>query len=1198
VTARQRPHCLPILFLQEHAVTQRHQAGRPLVLGVGILVGVLVLAGPARAQQFSGTFRGTVQDSTGSVVPGVEVTVVNTATNESYNVATGEQGRYVVPQLKPGTYQITGRMAGFKTVTLNDLKLDVGQIRAVDLTLDIGEASETITVAAMGAVLETTSSTVSQTIENKRLADLPLNGRNPFALATLAPGVVPSSNNSGSSPFISGGRNATSEVTIDGVSNVNAENNVSILDLNYTPSVDAVQEFNVQTNAVSAEFGRLGGGVINLVTKSGTNTYRATVFEFLRNSRLDATNFFTNRAGQKKGNFKRNQFGGNFGGPLTLPGYSGRNRTFFFVNYEGLRQRSGTASTFTVPLPEWRTGDFSNLRNAAGQPIIIYDPATTRADPNNPGSFIRDPFPGNRIPLDRLSPAGRALATYWPLPNTTPTNANTQANNYSLSGAQPSDADRIDSRVDHVISDNWRMFARYSISTDSNTPFNSFQNPASSSGGDGPGSSRTQSLSIDNTYTVTPTFLLNVRYGMNRRYNQRLPISAGFDLASLGLPANVISTAQAAEFPRIDVQGFQSLGQATFTDLVIAPTTHQFNVNATKIFSSHSIKMGMDYRKFFLNFLQLFFPSGQYGFNNAQWTQRNPNVSSSTDGFALASMLLGIPSNGQMSHNPTPASASSYWAGYVQDDWRVSRKLTINAGLRYEFDVPRTERFNRLSYFDQTAVSPIASQVPANPFFNPADLRGAVVFVDDDNRRQVETDHNNFGPRIGVSYTLSPNTVVRSAYGVFYMPSHVQAAGHSGSAGMMGFNSQSNMIVSLDGRVPLRTIDNPFPDGFNLPPGSSQGASTFMGLNIGGGNGGVFTSNQTPRMQQWNLNVQRELPGHLIAEVAYLGSKGTNLLIGENGLSFSQVDPSFLGLGTDLQQLVPNPFYGIITNPSSPLSFPTVSRSRLLRPYPQYDGVAAFRVPGSSSIYHALTVRMDKRFSDGVSWLSSYTFGKLIDDASTTVGFLGQAGAQQDAYDRASDRSISAQDVKHRLVLGFVYDLPFGPDRRFGKSWKGPVSWFLANWQINGIATFQSGPPLLVTQSVNNTNLFSPTQRPTYNGEDANIAGSDVTKNDKIARWFETTNFTVTPAFQFGNAPRVMPNLRADGVKNLDFSIFKNNYFNGGKWNAQIRVEAFNALNRVQFNVPNTQADNGSFGVVSGQFNQPRQVQIAVKLYF
>ena len=381
-----------------------------LAIAVSTVVSMMLSAGaftPIDAQQFSGTLRGTVQDSTGAVVADADVTITSTTTNEKYAVKTDAEGRYVAPQLKPGFYNVTVAKTGFKSAAIDEVKLDVQQVRGVDVTLELGQTSELVTVVGRTGTIETTSSTVSQTIENKRLVDLPLNGRNPFSLATLAPGVAPAP---GSSPFISGGRNATSEVTIDGVSNVNAENNVSILDLNYTPSVDAVQEFSVQTNAVSAQFGRLGGGVINLITKSGSNAFHATAFGFGRNSKLDATNFFTNRAGQRPGSFKRNQFGGNVGGPVTLPGYNGADSTFFFVNYEGLRQESGAVSTLTVPLPEWRNGDFSNLRNSNGQPIILYDPATTRPDPNNPGSFIRDAFPGNTIPQNRISSVGRALA--------------------------------------------------------------------------------------------------------------------------------------------------------------------------------------------------------------------------------------------------------------------------------------------------------------------------------------------------------------------------------------------------------------------------------------------------------------------------------------------------------------------------------------------------------------------------------------------------------------------------------------------------------------------------------------------------------------------------------------------------------------------------------------------------------------------
>jgi hypothetical protein len=1174
-----------------------------------LLIGIYI---PVRAQQFTGTIRGTVLDSAGAVVAGAEVSVINKGTNETRTVVTDGNGGYVVPQLKPGLYRINVKKSGFKSATLDEVKIDVQQIREVDVTLAVGETTETVTVTSSGAAaIETTSSTVSQTIENKRIIDLPINGRNPFSLATMSPGVIPAP---GSSPFISGGRNATSEVTIDGVSNLNAENNVSILDFNYTPSLDAVQEFSVQTNAVSAEFGRLGGGVINLVTKSGTNQFHATAFEFLRNSVFDANNFFSNRAGGNKASFKRNQFGGNFGGPII------KDRTFFFVNYEGLRQRSATVSTFTVPLAQWRQGDFTGLKNANGLDIQLYNPYSTRPD------FTRDPFrcdssgnpialePNktqiggtacNKIPAALISPVARNLVQFWPLPNTTPTNQFTQANNYTAAGVAPADNDRIDARVDHNFTSKWRMFTRFSWSDESNLPFNSFVNDASSVGGDGPTFTKTYSLSMDHTYTFNPTMILDLRLGLNRRFVDRRPLSAGFDLASLGFPANVVQTAQAAEFPRINVNGLQSLGQNTFTDLVIAPTTPTFNASASKILSRHTFKFGMDYRKFMLNFLQLFFPSGQYNFSPL-WTQFDPRNASPTAGFGLASLLLGIPNSGNMSHNPTPASSSSYWGFYFQDDWKVSRKLTLNLGLRYDIDVPRTERYDRLAYFDFDAPSPIAGQVLANPFFNPSSLRGAVAYVTPENRQQTPTDLNNFGPRFGFAYNVTEKTVVRAAYGIYYSASPMQAAGHSGSSGMLGYNSQSDMIVSVNSnRTPATTIDNPFPNGFNLPTGNTLGNLTRLGLGVGGGDGGVFVDYHNPYIQQWNLNIQRELPGNIVTEIAYIGSKGTRLQDGETGVLLNQLHPSVLSMRDDLLNQVANPFFGIITNPSSPLRTTTVERRRLMRPYPQYDGVTGYRIPNGFSIYHGMTLKADKRFAKGISFLMAYTWSKLIDDVSTTVGFLGQSSdfgggsgnAKQNIYDRRADRSIGTQDISHRFVSNFVWDLPFGKGKTWGRNLNTAANWLVGGWQFNGIMTFQSGLPIIIRQNANNLFLFSGSQRPTWNGRDANLTG---TKDQKIAKWFDTSAFSITPGFTLGNTPRVMPNLRADGEKNFDLSLFKNNYFREGKWNVQFRAEFFNAFNRVRFNQPNVlgQVDDSGFGVITGQGNSPRQIQLALKLIF
>jgi hypothetical protein len=799
----------------------------------------------------------------------------------------------------------------------------------------------------------------------------------------------------------------------------------------------------------------------------------------------------------------------------------------------------------------------------------------------------------------------RNLLQYWPLPNTTPTNVNTQQNNFTAVGTNVTNSNQIDSRVDHNFSANWRSFVRFStLFKNPSRPFNHFGNPATPNNA-GPTDSTAKSLSVDNVYTVSPTLFLNVRYGLNRRTVVRTPFSAGFDFTQLGFPATLRDVADALEFPRINVNGVSSLGQETFNDLVIAPTTHSVNGNVTKTLPRHTLKFGMDYRKLMLNFTQLSQPSGEYSFNQS-WTQRIVDQGSSTAGFGFATFLLGIPGNsnqttaggGTLSHDPSPASSSSYWGFYFEDTWKYSPKFTLTLGLRYELDVPRTERFDRYGVFDFEATSPLAGNVPANLFFNSADLKGAVNYVTADNRRQVPTDKNNFGPRIGFAYNISDRTVLRAAYSIFYSASAYQAAGHTGSSGMIGFRTASQMVVSLDGRVPVTFLDNPFPNGFNLPTGTSLGASTRLGLGVGGGDGGVFPDTRSPYIQQWNLNIQRELPGNIVFEAAYIGSKGTRLLAGESGLNYNQLPASFLSLGSQLTEQVPNPFFGIFTNPTSNLRFPTVSRNQLLRPYPQYGDINAFRVPFGFSIYHGGTLKADKRFSNGTSFLVAYTWSKLIDDVSTTVGFLGQASARQDVYNRAAERAIGSQDIAHRFVTGFVYDLPFGKGKRFGNNLRPAANWALGGWQFNGIVAFQSGIPIIITQQANNVQLFNPSQRPTWNGNDPNIDGAS--KDAKIAKWFDTSAFSITPTRTFGNTPRVMPNLRADGEKNFDLSLFKNNYLRDGKWNVQFRAEFFNAFNRVRFNQPNTlgQVDNNGFGVVTGQGNSPRQIQLALKLIF
>ena len=1153
------------------------------------------------AQTPTGTIQGTVQDSTGGLIPNAKVRITNLATNETKELATGTSGRYVQPFLLPGTYSVRVEAEGFRPQMLGDVKLNVGQTRAVDFTLEVVAITQEVQVTAAPPPIDTSTSSIGQVIENKRVMDLPLNGRAVFNLSYLTPGVNPTGG--GATPAMGGGRNATSELQIDGMTDIAPENNIGINARVYEPQVDSVEEFTVQVNSLAAEYGRFAGGVINVVTKSGTNSLHGTAYDFLRNSTLDANNFFANRAGRGKGSFKRNQWGGTAGGPIYLPNiYDGRDKSFFFFGFEGTNARSQTVYTGTMPITPWRQGDFSDLRTSGGQPITIYDPLTVRQDPANPGRYIRDPFNGNRIPSSRIDPVSANAMKYFPQPNSAPTNPYTNANNFTNAGTGPSDSYRIDTRVDHNFTQKWRMFVRVSTGWYNSVSFNGFGNIATSSGS-GPGNGRQNNISMDHTITISPTLIANIRYGFGRTRSTSLPFSDGIDLVALGFPQYFQDAAalEGREFPRMDFSGaVASLGQSGWTRLFMAPMVHSVPVSVTKILSKHTIKFGGEFRKLLINFQQAGYPSANFGFANG-WTQQEITTVSPTAGFPVASFLLGLPNSGQMTHDGTAASASSYWAAYIQDDWKVTRKLTLNLGIRYDLDIPRTERFNRYSYFNMYETSPIAGKVAASACPACGKLMGAMYFVTPEDRRQTPTDSNNIGPRFGFAYSVTSKMVIRGGYGITYPPSALQASGTTGAGGMEGFRDTTNFNSTFDSmRSIYAYLKNPFPDGFNFPPGTSLGTATKLGLGIGESN---FDAWKNSLVQQWNMNIQHELPGNMVAEVGYLGNRGIGLIDGDGTYQYNQLDPSYMQMGSGLLQIVPNPFYGIITNPTSGLSRTTVEYRQLQRPWPHYTSMGSFRKPRADSIYHGMTVRVDKRFSQGFSFLVAYTAGKLIDNASSAVSFLGPiassvelgiSASKLNAYNHRLERSVSSMDVAQRMVLSYVYELPFGKGKKWLSDAPSGVNLLVSGWQVNGITTFQSGNPMIVAALSNNTNIYSG-QRLNNNGQSAKLTGG--TKDQRMAQWFNTSVFSQPVAFTFGSVSRTLPDVRVPGQRNTDLSIFKNTYFGpDGKLNLQYRMEMFNAFNTTQFGRPGPGFGFGSFGVISSTAIGPRQIQMALKL--
>ena len=1159
---------------------------RYLTLGTALLC-----CASAFGQAPTATLQGHVNDPAGAAVPAAKVTIENEQTGVKQTLSSNAEGRFVQPSLLAGQYRVTVEKPGFSRSVTNDISLDAQATLDLDIALKVGEVTTSVEVTAEIAQLKTDTSNASTTLQAHQLLDLPT-GRNPFALVTLSAGVIPAGG--GSTPWIGGGRNASSEILIDGNTGVVPENNVSIQDGGYIPIIDSLSEITVITNGLNAEYGRTGGGTITATTRGGTNAPHVGLYEFFKNPALNANSWSNNKNGVKRASCcSVNQFGFNLGGPVIIPHvYNGRNKTFLFWSQQLSRSPGLSTPTATVPIDAWRNGDFSQLKNGSGAAITIYDPL------NVTPAGIRSPFAGNLIPASRLDPVAQKLMGYFPHANNLAnvTNAFTYANDFIAQGKSTSTDNKFDSRIDEQFSNKVRMFLRGSYDNGISVPFNGFGNVGTSIGA-GHSTNTLPNITSNAVITVNPSTLVNVNLGFGQKDNTRFPFSTGTKPSSLGFDPSLdaVTARNNWEFPSIST-GSGNLGQATFTTLNIKSYAYTAHSDIVKIYSKHTIKAGFEYRKLLLNFTQYGSPDGAYSFTTLP-TVRQVNVTTpTTEGFGFASFLLGLPNNNgsSLSHSFSAAVASPYIGVFVQDDWKVSRKLSVNIGLRWDVDVPRTERYNRLNHFDLSAASPLAGKVAGFP-----NLKGAWVFQSPNDRRQTATDMNNWGPRIGFAYQINQKTVFRSAYGILYSASALTAAGTSGSSGTEGFQSSTGLNVTNDNFqtiIPGWSLSNPFPSGYNLPLGAAGGPGTDLGLGVGGGNGGIFLDNQNPIIQEWNANLQRELPGGWVVEAGYMANKGNHLIDGESNLPLSQLPDSYLAMGAALTSQVPNPFYHVAgINTTSTLYTQTkVQAKQLLSAYPQYQSVTAFRIPQANSNFQSFTFEANKRLTHGLQMLVSFTGSKLLDDASQTVSFLGAAGAKQDYYNRKADKSISSQDVPKRFVVSFNYDLPVGQHRTFFNNTPKPVDFVIGGWQINGIYTAQRAIPLAIGNGGNNTGIGNPGQRPNNNGTSALKTGPI---DQRLNAYFDTSVFSVAPNFTYGTSGRFSPDLRGPSLFNLDFSMFKH-FRLREKLDTQIRMEAFNFFNHPTWGTPGTAVNSpGSFGVITSA-NGNRTMQVAMKINF
>jgi hypothetical protein len=1139
------------------------------------------------SQTFSGSVSGTVTDSSGAVLTHVAVKLVNEKTNEAHSEITSDLGTYTFPQIPPGTYRLEVEASGFKKFVRPGISVDVQQHPQIDVQMEVGSVNQSIEVTAQVPLLQPTTSSLGQVISNQAINELPLSGRNTLALIGLTAGTqpvgsfggIPARTNAYNQGFFStsGSQVVTNETLIDGVPANAALYNAPA----YVPVVDDVQEFTVDTNTFTAEFGRTGGGIVNIVTKSGGNAFHGILYEFFRNDHLNANNWFNNLTGTRKPVTTTNQYGFALGGPVLLPHiYNGHDKTFWFFNYEGLRDRVGLTQIFTIPTPLQLQGNFSQTFSSPGHLIQIYDPLTTQPNPTQSGSYTRMNFPGNIIPPARMSPVAVKMGALYPAPNTAG-NPVTGANNFAASAAVPNTQDQFTTRIDHIVGEKHHIFGRFSYSNDLRGAYDFFHDGAgwvNPGGGGVPLNFDARNAALDYTYTISPTLLFEFRYGFVRQFIGKVPAGYGVDLTTLGFSALFSNEIPVHAFPSIQPSGYRALAPETQDLIHRADNTHAWQGSFTKVLSRHTLKWGGDYRFIPIGELQPNAPQGFFNFNSG-FTSQNPFITSPTSGNSIASFLLGYPASGSIDNTPAVSISYRYLGAYLQDDYRVSSKLTLNLGLRYEVETGRNERYNRLSWFDPSVPNPIGTQVDI------PNLRGGLQFVGVGNNSswQKATNWKNLGPRFGFAYSATPSTVLRGGYGLFYLPATGDDQGTN--LGEAGFSATTAFVSSLNGGLtPAGTLSNPFPQGIAIPRGSSQGLMTLLGQDLVS----VYHYDHSAYSQEWNFDIQQQLPATILFDIAYAGSKGTALPI---DIQLNQLPDQYLSLGPTLLQQVANPFYGLIQ--AGILSQKTVTLEQLLRPFPEFTNINIRAVHEGDSIYHSLQAKLERRFNNGFSVLAAYTFSKDIGDVGSRLAINFANPGIQDSNNLRAERSLENIDVPQRFIVSYTWELPLGPGKPFLSGAAPVLAKIIGGWQMNGITTVQSGLPLGLTTATNLTNSLGGGSRPNYNGMSAALSGPI---ESRLNEYFNTSVFSQPPAFTFGNVSRTLSDVRAPGLVDFDFSAVKNTPITE-RFNLQFRAEFFNFLNNVNFGPPGTTFGTSTFGVISSA-GDARVTQLALKLLF
>jgi len=1207
-----------------------------------VCVFMLTFALPSFSQNSTGSIVGTVTDSSGALLANATVSVTNSATGEKRSTRTSESGEYQVLNLLPGQYQVEIEGKGFKLYIRDSVEVQVEQATRINAQMSLGAVTEQITVSDTAPIMQSESASLGQVVEGRAVTEMPLNGRNVLALVGLVPGVVPQGssggNLTGQNVFaagnfqIGGGDANQSSTLVDGAPvNISYGNITSLV-----PSQDVVQEFRVQTNDNTAEYGMYTGGVVNMTTKSGSNSVHGTLYEFDRNTIFNATPFFNKHTATllPKSPYHLNQFGGNVGFPIL------KDKLFGFFDYQGYRQRVGKTETYTVPTPLERIGNFSEFSTP------IYDPCGGTVTVGGQGcpnySGPRTQFPGNIIPSGRFStvaknllntkfPGATTTTGYYILPNVKASTASGYAltNNWVGLAHGGGNNDQYTGRVDFGLSPAQRLFGRYTQWNSGNIGAHTYGNGLI--GGDpiSPESFKTRQIVFGDTDVFSPSLVGDIRLSYLRWTYVRTPGTLGFDENSLGFnqasgmgsisALNRVANSNTVPTIALATPTYNGVGTGyifgTNQDYVVAPTI-------SKTIRNHTVKAGADLRRLEMLYFQNNAPGGSFAFD-PNMTASAPTGATGTSGNPFASFMLGYMVNqantASVVQIAPPSYTTMYYQGYyVQDNWVITPKLTVNIGLRYEIPGVYRERHEFLATFNPTEVNPVLGSVSVNgnPVLGAYDLVGTQQHP----ALGLRPEHfTNFSPRIGVAYRLNDRTVLRAGFGKFVIPADLQFP-ESAAQSPLTYITNNPVTTLNNGATPSNTLDNPLPSGLTPAPGRGP---NYQQLLLGGSANALLQNEANGETFQWNVALQHELPKGIAVEAAYAGLRGQNLPVSVNinqvsaaTLAQAAADPTCNAASGPssscfLTKTVANPFPNYSTTfTAGNQQYATITSVKLNEPFPQYGAITDTGHYVGVGNYNALEAKVEKRFAAGGMLLGSYTFSKLLTNAESLTSWLETVGAPgfQNTNNLPGEYALSGYDSRQRLVVSYVYNLPFGRGQHFDAGVSGFADKLISGWGFNGVSTFQKGYPMGISSSAGYVATYSGTgtTRPnvvsgcnkTIGGPVQKRLGDVVTGGSVQNPYFNLACFVAPPRFTFGNESRTDNTLRLPGIADWDLALFKETHVTE-RVALVFRVESFNLFNRVQFAGPGTSVGSlATNGQITAQANEPREFQLAGRVNF